>query len=394
MEFLTELLSIHTTLTMFEGVDIELFEELGNLDVIDKKLLKVFKGQPYNSWNSDTKKKATPVKSSLGQNSKVEEFDDKNHNTAFAHLEEKLAVGMILKYDGKQVMAVVTNSKGRYDEKQSYTFIFNPAFFSTIMDEKQYHDELGLDMSSYSKDYDFQASQVIKGQSTSVVSKIKKIMKIMFDTAKKNKVEVKTMIVYKDEEREVKSGERAKARYGAMPLPTGNKIAIGAGKYTTYEEQASRYFKDLKSDLRSRLETFKASKAKSFETSDELMNALIKDGYFDKLKFMGYTYKFYDDRIHFSDLRSGKNKNNGYESYIEYKIQDGTPEYKKAQEDWNKIRAELPKDKFGDDDAMAEYYTARKKVLPPVELKIIMGLEGGKIVPIKIQIGKEDAYIF
>jgi len=179
-----------------------------------------------------------------------------------------------------------------------------------------------------------------------------------------------------------------------MPLPTGNKIGIGAGKYTTYEVQAIIYFKDLKFDLHSRLETFKASKAKSFETSDDLMNALIKDGYFEKLKFMGYTYKFYDDRIRFSDLRSGKNKNNGYESYIEYKIQDGTPEYKKAQEDWNKIRAELPKDKVGDDDAMAEYYAARNKVLPPAELKIIMGLEGGKIVPIKIQIGKEDAYIF
>ena len=121
---------------------------------------------------------------------------------------------------------------------------------------------------------------------------------------------------------------------------------------------------------------------------------LIKDGYFEKLKFMGYTYKFYDDRIRFSDLRTGKDKTGGYESYIEYKIQDGTPEYKKAQEDWNKIRAELPKGKVGDDDAMAEYYTARKKVLPPAELKIIMGLEGGKIVPVKIQIGKEDAYLF
>jgi hypothetical protein len=393
MEFLTELLSIHTNLTMFEGIDIELFEELGNLNIINKKLLKVFKDQPYRSF-SDVKKKAATVKSNLGQNSKVEEFDDKNHNAAFAHLDEKLAVGMILKYDGKQVMAVVTNLKSRYDEKQSYTFIFSPAFFATIMDEKQYHDELGLDMSSFSKDYDFQASQVIKGQSTSTVSKIKKIMKLVFDAAKKNKVEVKTMIVYVDKERSIKSDERAKARYGAIPLPTGNKIAIGPGEYTTYEEQAKRYFNDLKTDLRGRLETFKASKAKSFDTSDELMNALIKDGYFDKLKFMGFTYKFYDDRIRFSDLRSVKDKNSGYESYIEYKIQDGTPEYKKAQEDWNKIRAELPKGKVGDEAATIAYYEARKKVLPPAELKIIMGLEGGKIIPIKIQVGKEDAYIF
>jgi hypothetical protein len=199
--------------------------------------------------------------------------------------------------------------------------------------------------------------------------------------------------VYKDVERGAKSGERAKARYGAMPLPTGNKVAIGPGNYTTYEDQAARYFKDLRSDLGKRLETFKASKAKSFENSDELMNALIKDGYFEKLKFMGFTYKFYDDRIRFSALRAGKDKNSGYESYIEYRIQDGTPEYKKAQEDWNKIRSEL-KGKIDDEAATIAYYEARKKILPPAELKIIMGLEGGKIVPVKIQIGKEDAYIF
>lgn len=403
MKFLAELLNLESGCNLFEGVDFELFESLGELNKIDKKLLKAFKAVPeYRSYSDTSKKKATPVKASLGQNSKVEEFSDKSYGTAWARLEEKDSIGLILSYDGDQVLAITKGSlEGGYsrNDKPKYGFIFNPKFFSTILDEKEFDKALGVQTEKWPyKSEEFKASKTINGQTTDVIGKLKTIIKIVIDAGKKNKVEVKTVIISRDIERAATGQKRATARKGSIPLPTGNKVAIGGGKYSTYEDLASGYFKSLKSDLRSRLESFKASKAKSFDSEDDLMNGLIKEGYFDKLKFMGFTYKYYDDRINFSSMRKGE-KREGYESYITYKIQDGTPEYKTAEKDWEKIRNELnAKIKAGSEEEkealQAAYYEARKKALPPTEFKVLLKLDGGVITPVGIQVGRDTGYFW
>lgn len=398
MKFLAELLNLEHGYNLFEGVDFDLFESLGELNKIDKKLLKAFKARPEYRSSSDKKTAANPIKPQLGQNSKVEEFSDKTYGTAWTRIEDdKDAIGMILSYDGDQVVAITKGSlESGYSrgEKPKYGFIFNPKFFSTILDEKEYEKALGVTEGGYAPGNgrggryksataeEFKASKTINGSTTDVIGKLKTIIKIVLDAGKKNKVEVKTMIISRDFER-------------AIPLPTGNKVAIGDGKYSTYEDIAGNYFKSLKSDLRSRLESFKASKAKSFDTTEDLVNGLIKEGYFDKLKFMGFTYRYSDDRINFNDMRKGE-KRQGYESYIEYKIQDGTPEYKKAQTDWETIRSGLDygsKAEEKEKEALqAAYYAAREKALPPAAFKVLLNLVGGVITPVGIKIGSDRGY--
>lgn len=413
MKFLAELLNLEPGYNLFEGVDFDLFESLGELNKIDKKLLKAFKARPEYRSSSDKKTAATPIKPQLGQNSKVEEFSDKTYGTAWARIEDdKDAIGMILSYDGDQVVAITKGSleqSGGYsrNEKPKYGFIFNPKFFSTILDEKEYEKALGVTEGGYApgngrggryksaQAEEFKASKTINGSTTDVIGKLKTIIKIILDAGKKNKVEVKTMIVSRDLERAATGQKRATARKGSIPLPTGNKVAIGDGKYSTYEDIAGNYFKSLKSDLRSRLESFKSSKAKAFDSEDDLMNGLIKEGYFDKLKFMGFTYKYGDDRINFSDMRKGE-KRQGYESYIEYRIQEGTPEYKKAQADWEKIRGGLDfgsKAEEKEKEALqAAYYAAREKALPPAAFKVLLDMVGGVITPVGIKIGTDRGY--
>lgn len=412
MKLLVELLNLQADMLLFEGLDVELFEELGTLNVINKKLLSVFKEHPsYNYGARDEKKKALPVRGKLGSESRIETTSDKNQNEAFDKLVpeqgKQAAVGIIMEYDGAQIMAVVADGDGSYQrsEKPSYSFIFDAKFFSMIMHEKEFEETLGVKASIPYKHEEFMASKTIVGSTSTTISKIKQIIKLVFDAAKKNQKIVKTLAIYPDVARAEKSATRAKGRVGMLPLPTGNKIAIGPNKYTTFENQAGGFFKNLKIDLNTRLETFKASKAKSFDTPEDLMKALITDGYFDKLKFMGFTYKLYNDHINFESLKitaAGKKSWIHSESYIEYKIQSGTPEYKKAVEDVDKLRDEFSAQhraaKEGskeDQDVVSKaYYAAKKKILPPEDLKIILRLKGGVITPVNVQVGEQDVWTF
>jgi hypothetical protein len=46
------------------------------------------------------------------------------------------------------------------------------------------------------------------------------------------------------------------------------------------------------------------------------------------------------------------------------------------------------------DQTTEEYYAKRKELVPPRGFKVILKLDGGKIVPEKILIGKEQAWMY
>jgi hypothetical protein len=411
MDLLQELLNLHDTeQDLLEESYQSLFEDLGNLNKIDKKLFKIFL-KPKSTWGEEAKK-AAKVRGGLGQNSSIEESKDANQNAAWAHLDTAKNKAIVLEYDGEQIFAVIkatgATTSFRSSTKATYSFILNPSYFEKIMGKDEFNKAAGgvIEKSSrnrngtmytHTKTTGFEAGRTTMGGTTDVIGKLKTIMKFVFEAAKKNKKELKTLIVTIDEKRLATSGERAKSRKGMQPWPTGNRVAIAPGKYDTYENLAERYFKDLKSDLKGKLESLKASKAKTFDTPSELLAGLIKEGYFEKLKFMGFTYQFYTDRINFKGMQGDKFYG---ESYIEYKLQTGTPEYKKIEDELNKLRTEnadvWSKEKSAEEKELlqAAYYEKRKKLVPPGELKIVLGLEGGVITPKKVQVGREDAYIW
>jgi hypothetical protein len=395
MQLLQELLEINEELSLYEAFDIALFEDLGNLKKIDKKLFKIFvKKERYFSGKREHGD--TQVNGSLGENSKVEEHVDSGYSAAWKHLEDAKVKAIILQYDGDQIFAVLKAGQD-YKKKNEYAFIVNPSYFEKIAEKGEYNEIVGGVIkksstwrgkrSEFTEKTEFEAGTASEGASTTSTGNLKKIIKLAFDAAKKNKADLKTIVVSIDEERLAKNVSRAKGREGSLPYPTGNKIAIGPGRYTTYEEQAGKYFKSLGADLRDRLDSFKASKAKSFDNPNDLLTALIKEGYFDKLKLMGFTYKMGSDNISFRGL-TGQFMG---ESYIDYNIQTNTPEYDKAQDDWREIRQGL-KGALDDEEAQAAYYEAKKKILPPEQFRVVLELDGGIIKPGRIKLGKDEIY--
>jgi hypothetical protein len=396
MKLLQELLTISDNNNFL--FEMALLEELGNLNLIDKHLLQAFKKKVYFNTNK------SELGDTIGRNSKVETFIDKDQNKAFDHLNDKDNVAIVLKFNDEQVLAVVSKNKltsadTRYDEKNSYTMIASPKFFD-IVPTADYENNFSKtkrvgDKTYQEVEWDFKASKILSGTDTSIIGKIKKVMKALYTVAKGTEgATLTTMVITRDSDRTAKTISRSKAREGSIPLPTGNRIAIGPNKYSSYEALAQRHFKSLGYELRSKLDSFKASKAKSFDNSNDLLTALINEGYFEKVKFMGFTYKFYQDRVSFRDLTDkAKGKDDNYSStYIEYQIDESSAEYKNLEDELLKYRSLRSKEEV--DQTTEEYYAKRKELVPPRGFKVILKLDGGKIVPEKILIGKEQAWMY
>lgn len=337
------------------------------------------------------KKEATKINNLLGDNSEIKEFTDSTYMKAFNRLENKNTAGIVLVVDGEQVLSIgktVENTR-----HNGYVFA-SDNFADAILKNSFIKNNEDKDFFSTITDNSISSGQV-SYYSRHKLSLIKKIVKFIFQQASNNDKTIKTLEVEIDLKRSEKTEVRAKTREGIIPLPTGNKIAIGKGRYSTYDTLAVSFFKSLKSDLKDRLETYKASKAKSFDTKEDLLNSLIKEGYFDKLKFMGFTYEYRNDRINFRELKNPGKQMSGWsdESYIEYRIQTGTPEYNKLEADIEVIRAEF-RNSERSEELQTAYYENRKKIMPPETFKVILKLDGGVITPEKIQIGKEDSYMY
>jgi hypothetical protein len=405
------MLLLRELLTLIEGNFDDLFEDLGNLKQIDKELLKgVFDERPE-------KGKAAPVRPTLGQNSTFETVKDKDGAKAFDHVEkEKDVIAIVLKYGEDQILIITNNYRSRAaspsrGNKLSYALVANKKFFDVIpkeklegafTTEKTYRRGIAYRSTTRTEvDYEFRANNILSGTNPDVVSKIKKLLKLVYDAAKESKTTVETILVKADVERTKKSSARDTAREGSYPLPTGNKVSIGGGKYSTYEDVASKYFKDLKSNLKNRLEAYKASKSKAFDDPNEMMKAMIKDGYLAKVKLMSFTYYLYQAR---TDLDMLIKKDSGWRgkpkdyNYIEYKIQSGTPELNAFNEKLDKLRDEhydeLKKLTDGEEKKKLSdlWYEKRHSVSPPDSFKVLLGLVGGVITPVAIQIGRDPAW--
>lgn len=403
MQLLQELLILQDELEIFA-----LLEDLGNLKQIDKLLLKAL-FNPKATYRDDEDK--TPkIRDAVGRGSKIEPFKDKDADAALARLKDQSSVvAIILQYEGEQLLIVISNHKSTrgsmsYKDKPTYMLAINSQkFFKVVPKEelqaqfstKKYNRHTGK--TDTESDSDVNADLLIRGTNTDVLTKIKKLMKLVYDAGKKNKVAVETLAVTLDTEREKTGTQRAVARSGTVPLPTGNRIAIGHGKYSTYEERGKSFFKNLRSDLVSRLEKFKASKAKTFDTPDDLLKALIDEGYFDKVKLMGYSYQIGRSQFDLDKLR-GKSRSSFGENYIEYKIQSDTPEHGALQVQLKKIRDDLYANKANNtkeenDSIYEKYQEQRDKIIPPGEFRVELGLEGGKIIPKGIQL-KKDTWLY
>jgi hypothetical protein len=383
---LSELLDVKEQSLLAESLNL-LFEYLGNLDVIDKSLLRPLQNVKTSGYGADAKK-STKLNKPFGQNSGVEKSEvvgrngDKTWST-FADNKEYLS--LVMSYDGDQVMALTDLTRIGQSEpgKANLIMVLNTKFFTKVMDEKEFNDQFG----NKSKAWENRAVQ-LSNSSREAQTFARKIMDIIVKKARAENKTVEVMFITKDTERSMKSAERAKQRQGRVPTPNDPEVI-------TYARGRSRgayelYIDGLKSQLRDKLEKYKSSKAKKVESPEEFLKLVIEEGYLDKITVKGVTYKFSNERVYMRDLinaSKGKSTEWSNESYIQYEM-ESSDYYELRAEIQKKYKPELEKLDKEAPDFEKKYDELRDKMyseIPPRTLKVMLKLKGGSIVPVEVK---------
>lgn len=389
MLLLEELTQLRETQLFIESLDHQLFEALGKLGVIDRNLLRILKGTRYYSG------KQNRIRDALGQNSDVLTKRAVSHNKAWDEFDDPKAVAMVIKVGDDQVFAVIDEHRGDltapgYGKHTDYNIIANPDLFK-LVDPKEYVNTINSSAHGWaSNDYRVDA---LRSQKTQAISRIKKVMKQIFDAAKKNGQDVNVMIVDRDEQRLKTRAERAEGRKGIELKTTGNRQSVRGGReYAVSQHELNKINERVAKSLRQRLDDYKSSKADKFNSPEEMLASLIKDGLFEKFTIGDGEYDLTNERLYVRDLlKRAKAKADGKEprdgpGYLEFSLRDRFSRDRKSNyyEAW-----EAAKEKFKDvenqerrDDAISR--EMMKHGFMPGKLKVVLDLEGGKIVPSEV----------
>ena len=397
-QLLQEMIELHDDQSRKDHLNM-LLEYLGNLSVIDKTLVKSLTKAADRSYGS-TVKKAPKLSATVGQKSKVEKkvATGKNGDQLWKFFDDdKNIMAIVLDYDGKQVMAISDKSRTGSDPSDSsysrsssigsnastmYT-VATDEFFSLIMPEVEFDETFA---SSLSKNIWRSAgdgkSRELKTGGTQAKTFIRKLLDLTVKKARTEKKEVNVMYIYRDEARTATKADRSKTRIGRVPTPIDNKTS-GPGRRS--EGLYTDYIKGLKSALMARLDKFKASKAKSFDTVEEMLKFVRDEGYLDKLKVNGHNYSMYDSRMYFNDLlkqaKTAKSDSWSNESYVEYRIEGST--WKLREKVSTEVQEANP-----DMDKKDLYDLIKKTItekVPPDKLRVMYALKGGSIIPVEVK---------
>lgn len=319
-----------------------LLEDLGSLKFIKKEFLPVLqtissKQVPHDSEHGYKHKNVSTIMSRAGQKSKIETVPLKTAAAFMAELEKPEVLGAIIASGSKQLMiARRVSTKVRHNLEISYTY---------GIDYKTLHEIGPEDTSSHDNLY------IIKDATKSVTSKTaSNIIKSLKD----KKAPIEMYILHADVERAEVSLKRKEARVGRIP-----------------QVVSKEFEREAKQALQRRLDLFKSSKAVGVDKAEELVTAIKEKGYLDKIKIAGFVYDVGNSRIDMDHLKRPSRYN---QSYVEYKINQSTPEYK-----------EMSKKSFEAYKAGGDIADEFAKTMPPGTIKIILKLEKGTIVPDRVE---------
>jgi hypothetical protein len=369
---LTELLSI------IQQTD-SLFEDLGNLKIIDPKFLKALRTSSVFKKSKDSRhpygKSYDILDPNLGKDSKIEKKSFKNPVEAFKSL------------DGKDAMLLTINDPQL--DKQVAIFIA-PKYTRNISSASEtgtvtvgldlgYFKELA-DKAGLSKEYDARIKKDFNTYGSDTITKVMNmpdrkaspLIKLIADMYKKAKMEPEYIVAYTDTNRQAKQADRLKNQKGVIPMQRDKDVY-------------NKFAKEARQALRFRLDKYKSSRAKGVDDPDELIQEIIKSGYLDKFKYGGFTYDLKNDYIRFGELRKGAAARDSEKSYIEYGLSSNSVEYGEMAVARRELRSKL--NSVGADSL--EGVKIQKQmdgIRPPSTLKVILKMEGGKIVPSEIEI--------
>lgn len=326
-----------------------LLEALGNLSIIDRKFLPILASIKKDSAyfnirfgeNSPTEvKKFTSVRAAL-------EFFGENKNASGGILSSSNEIA------GHQVVffTVLTDSN-----KPKYTVSIDISFIEKVLKP----DDLDLGEIKTLMRWNGQtvSSSGVISTKTYKSIELSKILNIIFKLLKKQKENPMFTVIYSDSKRFKTRSKRYETRKGKVPLPS----EIGS---------LTQYAKDLKADLETRLDKFKSNKAVKYDSPEELIQGILESGFLDKLSFGGFVYDYSTDNFNISSLRGKGDPHWHQRSYIKYKMNKDTDEYRATLNKWYK------------DNETVEYGTIKSTI--PETLVIYFELKGGSIVPAKLE---------
>ena len=387
---LSELLYVKEQSVLSESIEM-LLEYLGNLDVVDKSLLRPLQNLKVDGYGPNAKK-STKLKGAFGQNSNVEKVPvtGKNGDKTWSTFSDKKEyLSFVMSYDGDQVLAVTDLSRVGEGEsgKPNMYMVLNTKFFTKVVDEKEFNDQFGDKRRSWEN----RATQLSQS-SREAQTFVRKILDIIVKKARAESKEVETMFITRDAERVGKHNERVQARQGRVPTPRDTEI-VGGGRRSSGRNIYVAYIDGLKSELRSKLDKYKSTKAKKVESPEEFLKLIIEEGYLDKVTVKGITYKFSNERVYMRDLiKASKGKSDSWtnDSYIEYEM-ESSDFYELQSEARKKYKPEMEKLSKDDPDYDKQYEAIYNKMtadLPPRNLKIMLQMKGGSIVPVEVKAEK------
>ena len=342
-----------------------LLEDLGSLKIVDPKFRDMLKvtGEYKSSGTPGKLGRYTSVLSKrLGKDSPIKTKVLKSAADAVRALEEDksaVAFTVIDKRSGDQVFFAIRNGEksGGYNygvDVQSLLSELDPETSATM---KKRLLDAKIDISDFkSKDRnDTFRGKVVpnRGERSSALYKVLTTVIKALD----RKLGPEITVIYGDNARLKKQDERKTARQGMIPI----------------SDVMSRQFNnDARAALRQRLDKFKASKAKRIDSPEDLIEAIMQEGYLDKIKIGDFDYKLSNDHIRLDYLKSKDKRNR---AYVTYELDRSTDKYSSARRAAFAAMAKDDKDM----DKVAEQ-------LPPGKITVYLGLEGGTIAPTDVEV--------
>lgn len=406
-----------------------LVENLGNLRQIDQHLVKMLTNI-FATSNQNAK-----LLDKLGQNSKVEiatvsKTEKKLGDKIITEIRDTDTLAVVLKVNGKQVLILGykwrLNGGGKYENRDASISVMATVHLFDVIEDDEF---IAIFPPTTIKNANLTPTSIVKQPLDMTFTNIKRLFDLIMKKMNAGDHQVELMRIYADVQKAQTGSTRLKDRENWIPTE-GNKYDVkqreidgirnttssyydkpeykklnkeaeryqknrvntqsyGKFKEHTYVGQWKRVLEDLKNQFKLSLEKYKASKAITTASPEELIKAVIEKGYMNKIKFMGFTYKYYDDRIRMSSLRNPDSGQN--ESYIEYRIDSAASEYTDYEKTKSQLRADAIEraksesngDKNRYDELMDEYYYNSDKK-PANGFKLILGLVGGVITPVKV----------
>lgn len=387
----------------------ELFENLGNLAIIDKGLLKAMRTKIYRydqARRSDdggdrlSPKEVLSLRPGIGRESQVQVTTvvPPVGTLLSKFMSDQEQVALVVKVNEKQVLAVVNRARlENVSGEERLAIIANENLFQDLLQRGEFDQALGAGTASVMgkgnwKDTYKGEANLIAMLDDEKTPYVRKVLKLILDKAKEKKLEVVLMYITRDLDAKEKQGVRALAKQGAVVLPS-SKHLVKAGRHATKAEYEV-FVDKLKSDLTSRLNSYKNNKLKNIgDTVEDLLKAMLDAGIVDKIKFMGAAYDLSSSSIHLDSL---KKPDRWSTSYIEYTQKGGDRwgvihDFRKelrTDPDYLKMKETSSENALSawEDEKLDEF----RKTQPPQRFKVILALEKGKIVPSKIQ--TDDSY--